>query len=118
MQRASGTFQCRRFFDFAGCYCLRLCGGSGLALLAPAFMSTLSTLSHVLLASVPLRLLIRRQDRANLGVFLGAEGLAAQHYLMGLLDIGAERNGVALLASSASRVRERLCPGAERLRLR
>jgi len=64
------------------------------------------------------RLLIRRQDRANLAVFLGTDILAALHYLAGLFHVGTRCNGITLLARRAGRIHERLGLRAKRFVLR
>src|SRR6266516_4521527 len=68
--------------------------------------------------SIPLCLLLRRQDGANLRLLLRADRLTALHYLASLFHIAAERRCVALLARRASRIGEGLRTITQRLILR
>jgi hypothetical protein len=86
---------------------------------SPALFPTFgATICRFLLMGIELGLLIRRQDPANLRELLRMERLAALHYLLGLKHVAADRSGITLLASSASRIHIRLGLGAERLVLR
>src|SRR5437762_3384175 len=120
MQKASDTIECRRLFAFCDviaydCSLRRLGSGSAAPSLAPAFVTALTAISHLFLPRVELRALLSGQDVANLRRLLGPNGLTD---LAGLLHVAAERSGVALLASRARSVDERLGLGARRSVLR
>lgn len=104
----------------ASWYCLRLDGGWNSGTLAPpTFLSTLSaTVGRCLLVGVPLCLLLRRQDGANLGHLLRANGLTALHHLASLFHIAADSRGVGLLAGRTCRIDEGLRTITQRLILR